>query len=445
MPADTLVTQQLAKKVKLFEAIVNRANDGIIVFNHQMETMFANAAAGEMLGLPAPELRGKPLSCFIPEDLRSKHEKLVHLFNASNEERQELDNWRQLRCARIDGTLFPCRISVQKINIYGNLAFIVTLQDMSEYYIAEQRKCDAELSQFQLEQQKRCTANTLQVSLEAAITKIAKNAQSLKENIQIKTVQDMCQNIMNTAFSALTLSQKAAYFSADGSLGQKGNVDALKLIDRSVQGIFERIRSIVDPVASEKKLSTLWEIPQTSKEFKLQNCATVEQVFFNIAEHAIFNAIGGEILFRLPQISRNDDGDIEIEFHCSLTRFGVPQYIIDQALSETPDEVAIIANSLENKGRRLRLANHLTTKLGGKMRVISHPTAGTEIFIKLIEPEFGVKKKFKRNKVQKAEKTEEKSEGRSNSNKDEELVKADIEPGNQNNETTELAREQAAR
>jgi PAS domain S-box-containing protein len=396
MSADTPDLQQLAKKVKLFEAIVNRANDGIIVFNHKMETMFANAAAGKILGLPAPELRGKPLSRFIPEELRTKHDKLVHLFSASNEERQELDDWRKLRCARYDGTLFPCRISVQKIAIYGNTAFIVTLQDMSEYYIAEQRKCDAELSQFQLEQQKRCVSNTLQSSLEASITKIAKNAQSLKENIQVKTVQDMCQNIMTTAFNALTLSQKAAYFSADGTIDTKGNSETFMLIDRSVQGIFDRIRGIVDPVATEKKLNTLWEIPQTSKEFKLQNCATVEQVFFNIAEHAIRNAIGGEILFRVPQVGRTDEGDIEIEFHCSLTHFGVPQYIIDQALSETPDDAAIIANSLENKGRRLRLANHLTNKLGGKMRVISHPTAGTEIFIKLIEPEFGLKKKTKR-------------------------------------------------
>lgn len=399
MSADSLDAQQLAKKVKLFEAIVNRASDGIIVFNHQMEAMFANAAAGEMLGLPAPELRGKPLSRFIPEEHRSKHEKLVHLFEASNEERQELDNWRKLRCARIDGTLFPCRIAVQKFNIYGNIAFIVTLQDMTEYYVTEQSKCDAELSQFQLQQQKRCTANTLQTSLEASITKIAKNAQSLKENIQIKTLQDMCQSIMNTAFGALTLSQKAAYFSADGSLEENKVDDTFKLIDRSIHGIFERVRSIVDPVAKEKHLNVLWEIPVVTKEFRLERCAIVEQVFFNISEHAINNAIGGEIMLRLTEVKRNDEGYIEIEFHCSITHFGVPQYIIDQALSETPDAATEQANTLENKGKRLRLALHLTSKLGGKMRVTSHPTAGTEIFIKLIEPEVGVKPKVKKSPV----------------------------------------------
>lgn len=389
MPGETLDVQQLAKKVKLFEAIVNRASDGIIVFNHQMEAMFANEAAGEMMGLPANELRGKPLSTFIPADLRSKHEKLVHLFTHSNEERQELDNWRELRCARMDGSLFPCRISVQKFSIYGNMAFIVTLQDMTEYYAADQKSSDAELTQFQLEQQKRCTANTLQLSLEAAITKIAKNAQALKENIQIKTVQNSCQTIMNAAFSALTISQRAAYFSEDGNNLDSNNIDALKLIDRSIYGIFERVRAIIDPVASSKHLKTVWEVPANAKDFRIHSCATVEQIFFNIAEHAISNSIGGEIMIRVPQIMRLDDQRIEIHFHCSISHFGVPQFIMDQVLSASAGERLTGINNLPNRARRLRLAHYLTTRKGGSMRVISHPSEGTEIFISLCEYEQG--------------------------------------------------------
>lgn len=401
MPTETLGYQQLIKKVKLFEAIVNRTHDGILVFTHQLEVLFANRAAGELLRAKPGALRGKPLSDFIPEEMRAHHDKLVSLFNISSDTRLDLDEWRRLDCRRTDGTLAPVKISLEKIDIDGELAYVVAMKDMSECLKLEKEKSIAELRYFQAEQRQRWAGETLQLNLEGAITKIAKAAQLLKDNEKNAAVQEATASILGNAFAALSMGQKAAFFSDNSAASAKSksrNDDPFKLVDKTVQGSFDRIRAMVDLKAQQKKLMIKWQIPAAAREFKLENCSQVEQIIFNIAEHAVSNSIGGEIRLAITDISYGHDDKINIEFECNMAHFGIPQQIMDLTLSASSNATVPQDSNLANNGMRLRLAKHLTDKIGGKMRVVTHPMEGTNIFVKLSEWELGRPKRLKSEK-----------------------------------------------
>ena len=369
--------QQLQKKVKLFEAIVNKTDNGIIVFNDQFEVIFANRYVSEMIGAPANELRGTSLSDFIPKDLRAKHDKLVNLFSVSNDTRQELFDWRAIQCCRQDGTQFPAKITIEKYIISGTNVYITSLIDMTDMTSIQKEKNQVELERYYVQQQKKYATQTLQISLFKNLTKIAKIAQTIKENYDLKPIKESMGTIMNTAFGALSMSQKAIFVS-----DEEAKEEELHLVDRSLYGSFERIRSLCETEAANKSLNVAWDIPSIAREFKVEQCQTLEQIFYCIIEDMIGNAKFGELTIQLSDLLLTKDNKVNLEFQCSSTRFGVPQHIIDQVLEASCSEAVPRKNNLVNKGMGLRLAHHLTQQLSGKMRIVSHPIEGTKVFLK---------------------------------------------------------------
>lgn len=375
---ETQQTEKLIKKVKLFEAIVNKTQDGIIVFNHQLEVMFANHAAGVILGDTPTNLRGKPLSQFIPQDVRSKHEKLVSMFSASEQTRQELFDWRDIQCRRCDGSLFPAQITIEKFTMSGALVYIVSLLDKTEIRGIETEKSETELSHLKTVLQKDYFVNTLQMNFEQSITKIAKSAQTIKDNFDTKAIQDAMNGIMNNAFAALTLCQKAQFISETTKDVQKFN-----LVDQSLYGSFDRIRSSFDAVMQKKHFKIIWDIPQTARKTKLEKCLIFEQILYCITEDTICNAIGGEVIIQLASLQENEDKTASIELLFRNSKFGVPQQVINTVLEASSSSDIPEGTNLHNKGMRLRLAKQLINQCDGTMSIHSHPIEGTEIVVNL--------------------------------------------------------------
>lgn len=378
MGIDTHDTHQLITKVKLFEAIVNKTQDGMIVFNQQFEVMFANGTAGKILGATPAQLRGLPLSKFIPQDLHSKHDKLVSLFNASDDSRQEHDDWRGIECCRCDGVQFPAKISIDKFPVSDSHLYIVSLHDMTDRRQAEIEKSQSELKHFNEDQLKKYKTSSLQGSFENAITAIAKNAQLVKDNYDIKFVKDTMTGILNSAFTALSLNQQAKYMSSADS-----NAKDLSLVDQSLFGSLERIKSTVSGNQDKKHIKVSWEIPASARKFKIKDSLKVEQIIYNIVEDAIGSAIGGSVTFQLDNVSTDADDAINIEFSSKNARFGVPQQLMDRVLTSSSNTDVLHQSDLYQNGMCLRLAKHLIEECGGKMRVVSHPFDGTEVYVNI--------------------------------------------------------------
>ncbi len=388
MEKDVPDRQQLIKKLKLFEAIVNRSQDGIVVFNHLFEVIFANKTAGHILRVEPAKLRGKSLSDFIPQSVRSKHEKLASLFSYSDQNRQELYDWRGIQCCRADGSLFPAKITVDKFIISGAHIFIVSLADMTDINNVAREKWEAEINHFHVEQQKKYAVGTLHKNIDQSITRIAKSAQTIRDNVDIKPVKEAMGGIMKNAFAALSLSQRAIFISQITK-----NESELNLVDKSLYGSFERIRSIIEDIVANKEIKIAWDIPGNTKDYKVKKCQILEQIFYNIIEDSLNGLENNEITVQLSQIGETEKGKINLEFYCRNSRYGIAQPIMDQVLSAPSVAELPKKNNLKYDGMCLRLARHLIEQFGGNMRVVSHPVVGTEVFVKLSVAAQGVTKK----------------------------------------------------
>ena len=370
--------KQFQNKVKLFEAIIQHSQDGIIVFNDKFDAIFANEAFGELVEMDPSEIRGVSLSCFIPEAKRIYHEKLVLNFSQSKNEQQRLDEWRAIQCCRSDGTLFPARIIINKYHVSNRLIFIVSLRDMTQVLHFEQDTNRAEFAQFQAEQRKRCLVKVLRFNLDKTIKDIGHESQkitiqSLDEQTQtvIKTIRDKSQEISSIIQKAIILISKNTH-----------DYD-LPLVDRSLFGSLERIRMVMDEYAREKNLTLIWDIPNVVKNYQPQNAQIIEQVIYNILDDAISNASAGQIQFAIKQIYEDPQRQVVMDMQCTNSRFGISQTLLNEVLKAPSFSKIPRDTNLKFDGMCLRLAQFLTEQSKGLFHINSHPVEGTQVFVKL--------------------------------------------------------------
>jgi PAS domain S-box-containing protein len=168
-----------------YRRIVETAAEGIIEVDAEARIMFANSAMASMLGCPAKELQGNPISCFVdPEhmaDLRKRFEEL----------RERKRNYLELKVRRCDGGSGWMGVSVSPIHgadgaIAGALALVSDLTARKE--IEEQlarrnaqlRGLTAELLRSE-DHSRRCMARELHDSTAQLLTAISMNLDQVRD------------------------------------------------------------------------------------------------------------------------------------------------------------------------------------------------------------------------------------------------------------------------
>lgn len=390
MGAETKDTQLLIKKVKLFEAIVNKSQNAVIVFNDQLEISFANVAAAELLHQTPAELRGHAVADLFLCENEEERAELVARFRAANANsantnpaaanKEEQKKTQRVNCNRPQAAPLPASITIEEFIISGTRLYIVSLLDMTATDRLERKRSKAEMNHFQAVQQKKYAAETLQTNLQKNITQIAKTAQGIKDTYNLDPISDAMTSIMQYAFSTLSLSQKAIFISE-----VMKDQAALNLVDRSFYGALERLRLMVEN-KTDKRLTLDWTIPAYARKIKLKHDQAVEQILYNLLDDAASYTINGKIGLEINRLEPVDDVHVLMEIAVKNPHHGVSQHLMDAVLAAGSAASLAREHNLHLDGLCLRLAKHQTEQFGGQFRIISHPVEGTEVFIKLTLP-----------------------------------------------------------
>ncbi len=112
-----LVHQQfnrVRETTKQLDSILNSTVDAIITINGMGRIMAFNKAAESMFGHPAKSVIGKNIKILMPEPYSSEHDGyLAHFRNTG--EKKVIGHIREVEGKRIDGSVFPLRLSVSEV------------------------------------------------------------------------------------------------------------------------------------------------------------------------------------------------------------------------------------------------------------------------------------------------------------------------------------------
>ncbi len=136
------VLQNALVEIKRSEALLNEildiAADAIIsIDENQCITRF-NRGAQEIFGYRAQELVGEAVEILLPEQFRRGHRKLVRDYGSGQESSRMMNQRTDIVGLRKDGTTFPARASISRIEQAGKTTLTVILRDVSDIRAAEQ-------------------------------------------------------------------------------------------------------------------------------------------------------------------------------------------------------------------------------------------------------------------------------------------------------------------
>ena len=134
--------QNAIAEIKRSEALLNEildiAADAIIsIDGNQCITRF-NRGAEEIFGYRAQELVGEAVEILLPEQFRRSHRKLVRDYGSGQESSRMMNQRTDIVGLRKDGTTFPARASISRIEQDGKTTLTVILRDISDIRAAEQ-------------------------------------------------------------------------------------------------------------------------------------------------------------------------------------------------------------------------------------------------------------------------------------------------------------------
>lgn len=194
------------EKLKLLNAIIESAIDGIITIdiNGIVETM--NPAALKLFGYDVGEVRGRNISMLMPEPYKSAHDSYLHRYKHTRE-KQIIGIGREVLGLRKDGTTFPFRLAVNEVQYEDRTIYTGFVHDLSKEKQAEEnlRKYTEELE----EKVKDRTQNLQHLikELEKARDEASHSLEKEKELNQLKTrFVSMASHEFRTPLSSVQLS-----------------------------------------------------------------------------------------------------------------------------------------------------------------------------------------------------------------------------------------------
>ncbi|MFA4869083.1 MAG: PAS domain-containing sensor histidine kinase [Pedobacter sp.] len=179
------------EQVRLLEAIIETAIDGIITIDRRGHIESLNPAALKLFGYTLEEVKGRNIKMLMPEPDKSGHDGYLNRYQTTGEKRI-IGKGREVRGLRKDGSTFPFRLAVSEVQYDDRIIYTGFIHDLSKEKEAEERLREyaAELEELVEERTK-------------SLRKSVKALSEAKEEVSLSLVKEKELNQMKSRFVSM--------------------------------------------------------------------------------------------------------------------------------------------------------------------------------------------------------------------------------------------------
>lgn len=112
--------------------VLETSSDAIISVDEDQHIRHFNRGAAVIFGYTAEEVAGQPLDVLLPEHVREAYRQYIRSFAAEPGSMRMMADRAEITGRRKDGSEFPARASISKINTADGILFNVILRDVTE-------------------------------------------------------------------------------------------------------------------------------------------------------------------------------------------------------------------------------------------------------------------------------------------------------------------------
>ena len=122
----------LALPASLFSALIEIADDGVVVIDETQSILLFNRGAERMFGYRADEVIGESLSVLLPQEVAHRHASHVSLFGKGLPSARRMGERARIRAVRADGGTFVAEASISHVDVNGLRYYAAIVRDVSE-------------------------------------------------------------------------------------------------------------------------------------------------------------------------------------------------------------------------------------------------------------------------------------------------------------------------
>lgn len=127
-----------------FAAVVRASLEAIVIADSHGRVLEFNPAAERMFGWRRAEALGQSIgTLLVPPDLRGQHEAGMERMRAGAPPRMT-EREVEMRAMRRDGQVFPCALSVSRLDVPGAKLFAASIRDLSDLATERARRAEVE-------------------------------------------------------------------------------------------------------------------------------------------------------------------------------------------------------------------------------------------------------------------------------------------------------------
>ena len=130
--------RELLQSQKTLEAVINTAVDGIVLINENGIMQMVNRAASQLFGYDKEEMHGRNVHILMPSPHTEQHNGYIDNYLKSGVGKI-IGIGREVEGLRKDGSRFPFKLGVSRVELEGKILFAGVIHDLTEQKRAEAR------------------------------------------------------------------------------------------------------------------------------------------------------------------------------------------------------------------------------------------------------------------------------------------------------------------
>jgi PAS domain S-box-containing protein len=370
----TLSEQRISEEK--YKALFDQANDAIFLMDHET-FKDCNDKTLEMFGCKREEIVGHPPYDFSPElqpDGQSSKEKAIKIIELCYEGKPQSFYWMH---TKKDGTPFDAEVSLNMINLEGDLYVQAIVRNISERVRAEKEMIQAREKAEKATESKTFFLAKMSHEIRTMLGGITSSAQLLEKTKVDDYQSELLQIINNSADDLLLIVNEIL----DLSKIEAGKIE-LENSPFSIKKSVEEIVSAYSQKARDKKISLFLSLHPKIPDFVYGDKLRLKQILTNLLSNAIKFTNEGSVSLDVI-LNKDTENHIEFTFSVADTGIGIPSHKINDLFSEYSQSEVSTSRRYGGTGLGLNIAYRLVTLMGGSIEAQSELNTGSQFNITL--------------------------------------------------------------